>query len=96
MILGTAAMNDRECSFYAKDLKLIVVSVEYRLAPKHPFPCALNDCFEVWQWLLNTACDLGIAPDRIVISGESAGGGLAASLTQRILDHGGIQPAGQA
>lgn len=96
MIIGSPVINDRECSRYAKELKLVVVSVEYRLAPKHPFPCALDDCFEAWRWMQNSAFALGIAPDRIVISGQSAGGGLAASLAQKISDEGGVQPAGQA
>jgi acetyl esterase/lipase len=96
LIIGNAAMNDRLCATYAQDLKMIVVSVEYRLAPKHPFPCAIDDCFEAWQWLLREAQVLGVDATRIAISGQSAGGGLAASLAQRILDGGGIQPAAQA
>lgn len=95
-IIGNTAMDDRLCATYAQALKLIVVSVEYRLAPKHPFPCAIDDCFKVWQWLLHEAQVLGIDATRIAISGQSAGGGLAASLAQRILDGGGIQPAAQA
>lgn len=95
-ILGSPAMNDRECARYATDLKIVVVSVGYRLAPKFPFPCALNDCFEAWQWLQNNAGDMGVSADHIVISGQSAGGGLAAALVQRLFDHGGVQPAGQA
>lgn len=96
MIVGSTANNERECSQYAKELKLVVVSVEYRLAPQHPFPCALDDCYEAWLWMQKSASTLGIAPDRIVISGQSAGGGLAASLAQKIADEGGVQPAGQA
>ncbi len=95
-IIGTAATNDRECLAYAKDLGLVVISVEYRLAPKHPFPCAMDDCFEAWQWFQTAAEDLGVDPSRIVISGQSAGGGLAAGLAQRIYDEGGVQPAAQA
>lgn len=95
-ILGAPVINDRECALYARDLNLLVVSVGYRLAPKHPFPSALDDCFAGWQWLLENANDLGIDPRRIVVSGQSAGGGLAAGLVQRIHDEGGIQPAGQA
>jgi len=96
MIIGSAAMNDRECSVFAKELNIVVVSVEYRLAPKHTFPCATDDCFEAWQWLQSNADTLEIDPERIVVSGQSAGGGLAASLVQQVYDAGGIQPAGQA
>ena len=96
MITGNAAINDRECAAFARELSLVVVSVEYRLAPKHPFPAALNDCYAAWQWMLSAAGELGIDPARIAISGQSAGGGLAASLALRIRDAGGIQPAAQA
>lgn len=96
LITGNAAMNDRECAGYARDLGLVVVSVEYRLAPKHPFPAAIDDCYEAWQWLQSAAHTFGVDPARIVISGQSAGGGLSASLVQRIHDEGGIQPAAQA
>lgn len=96
LIMGSASMNDRECSAYARNLQLVVVSVEYRLAPRHPFPAAIDDCFEVWQWLQANAAALGIDPARIAIAGQSAGGGLSASLVHRIHDTGGIQPVAQA
>lgn len=96
LIVGSALMDDSVCVQYANDLKLVVVSVEYRLAPQHPFPAAIDDCFAAWQWFQNTAYDLGVAPERIVIAGQSAGGGLTACLAQRIFDAGGAQPAGQA
>jgi acetyl esterase/lipase len=96
LISGTAGANDPECSAYARDLKLVVVSVEYRLAPKYPFPAALDDCFETWQWMQQSADKLEINPSRIAISGQSSGGGLTASLAHRIFDEGGIQPAAQA
>lgn len=95
-LIGNAATNERECAQYALDLKAVVVSVEYRLAPRHPFPCALDDCFTAWQWLLQNADELGVDANRIVIAGQSAGGGLAAALAQRIFDGGGVQPAGQS
>ena len=96
MITGNAATNDRECAAFARELGIVVVSVEYRLAPKHPFPAALDDCHAAWQWMLSAAGELGIDPARIAISGQSAGGGLAASLALRIRDAGGLQPAAQA
>lgn len=96
MITGAAFIDDKQCAAYARDLKLIVVSVEYRLAPEHPFPAALDDCLDAWQWMQQQAASLGVDPARIVISGQSAGGGLSACLAQRIHDLGGIQPAGVA
>ncbi len=79
----------------ARDLDLVVVSVEYRLAPRHPFPAALDDCYEAWQWLLDAVTDLSVDPERLAIAGQSAGGGLAAALVQRIADAGGVQPLAQ-
>lgn len=68
---------------------------EYRLAPKHPFPADLDDCFAAWNWMLDNRRDLGLNPNRLVIGGNSAGGGIAAALAQRILDKGGAQPRAQ-
>jgi acetyl esterase/lipase len=96
LITGNAATNDRECAAFAGELGLVVVSVEYRLAPRHPFPAALDDCYAAWQWMLSAARELEIDRSRIAISGQSAGGGLAASLALRIRDAGGIRPAAQA
>ncbi len=93
-IIGRAA-DDRVCGALARDLGLTVVSVEYRLAPRHPYPAAIDDCFEAWQWLQQSAGELGIDPSRTAVAGQSAGGGLAAALAQRILDSGGMQPAAQ-
>ncbi len=96
MVMGTVAMNDYECCEWVQALDAVVVSVEYRVAPEHPFPAPLDDCFAAWHWLQAEAAGLGVDPGRIVIGGQSAGGGLAASLAQRLRDAGGVQPAGQA
>lgn len=96
MLIGSPKMDDALCARYARDLKLVVIGVDYRLAPANPFPAALDDCFEAWRWLIEHAASLGVDANRIVISGQSAGGGLCATLAQRILDHGGVQPAGVA
>jgi acetyl esterase/lipase len=96
LISGRAAQDDLLCASYARDLGLVVVSVDYRLAPQYPFPAAIDDCYEAWQWFISEAQNLGVDPARIAVSGQSAGGGLAASLTQRISDEGGVQPSAQA
>ncbi|MCA0900532.1 alpha/beta hydrolase [Microbulbifer agarilyticus] len=93
LVSGRAAQDDTLCSAYARELGLIVVSVDYRLAPAQPFPAALNDCHEAWQWLVASADRFGIDPARIALSGQSAGGGLAASLAQRLTDEGDGTPA---
>ena len=69
--------------------------LKYRLAPQHPFPTPLDDCMATWNTVLKHAKALAINPQRIAIIGASAGGGLAASLTLRIRDIGGVQPIGQ-
>jgi acetyl esterase/lipase len=93
-VVGAAVQDEGLCSRYARDLGLVVVSVDYRLAPEHPFPAALDDCFAAWRWMQDSP-DLNIDPTRIAVGGMSAGSGLAACLAQRILDSGGIQPAAQ-
>lgn len=93
-ITGHRAMNDRECAAFSRQFGLTVISVGYRLAPKFPFPIALQDCFIVWQSLTGSH-NLGIDTSKIIIAGQSAGGGLAATLVQKIRDEGGKQPTAQ-
>jgi len=94
-VLGRAVLNDRLCGEIARELGITVAAVEYRKAPEHPFPAALDDCHAAWAWLQREAASLGSDPARIAIGGESAGGGLAAALAQRLHDERGIQPVGQ-
>jgi len=94
-VIGRAAQNDRFCGAAARDLGIVVVSVEYRKAPEHRFPAGLDDCHAGWTWMQQQAAALGIDPARVAVGGESAGGGLAASLVQRLHDAGGTQPAAQ-
>lgn len=94
LILGSAAYDDDHCGETARETGAIVVSVDYRLAQKHPFPAALDDCAAGFAWLRKNASDLGVDLSRIVLGGQSAGGGLAACLVQRLHDE-GIQLAGQ-
>jgi acetyl esterase/lipase len=99
LILGTPAMDDTRCGAFARELGLVVVSVDYRVAPEHPFPAALDDARAAWGWLQGAAAELGVDPARVAVGGASAGGGLAASLAQRLRDEGAarpvIQPAAQ-
>ncbi len=73
---GSDAMNTR----IAATLGVAVLTVGYRLAPEHPVPAPLDDCYVALGWLHQHADDLGFSSDRIAVGGESAGGGLAAAL----------------
>lgn len=95
LIIGRAVQNDRLCALTALELGILVVAVEYRKAPEHPFPAALDDCLAGWHWLRDEASRLGGDASRVAVGGESAGGGLAAALAQRLHDMGETQPAAQ-
>lgn len=71
------------------------VSVEYRLAPEHPAPAAVEDCYAGLVWLASAAPELGVDPTRIVVTGASAGGGLSAGVALLARDRGGPALAGQ-
>ncbi|GAA1466366.1 alpha/beta hydrolase [Microbacterium thalassium] len=88
LVIGSAAIDDVPCGKTARDTGAVVVSVDYRLAPRHPFPAAIDDAAAAFAWLLASASELGVDPARIAIGGQSAGGGLAAALVQRLHDEG--------
>ncbi|OBI04542.1 hypothetical protein A5715_05475 [Mycolicibacter heraklionensis] len=88
-VLGTAAQDDRLCRRFVRRVGVPVASVDYRLAPKHPFPAALEDCYSALMWLARLP---GVDPDRIAIGGASAGGGLAAALALLARDRGEVTP----
>lgn len=88
-VVGTPEVGNRIASEMAKDLGIVVVSVDYRVAPEDPFPAALDDCYAVLTWLHKHAADLGVDTQRIAVGGGSAGGGLAASLAQLAFDRNG-------
>ncbi|WP_081813741.1 alpha/beta hydrolase [Microbacterium sp. CH12i] len=95
LLYGDARQDEVLCAQTARDLGITVVSANYRFAPDHPFPAAHDDVRAAWRWVQDHASELGVDRTRIVIGGESAGGGLAAALVQRLHDDGGVQPIGQ-
>ncbi|WP_159500727.1 alpha/beta hydrolase [Microbacterium sp. 18062] len=95
LVIGSAKQDDRLCAETAAACGITVVSAEYRLAPEAPFPAALEDVEHAWSWVQANARSLGIDPARVVIGGESAGGGIAACLAQRLYDAGGTRPIAQ-
>ncbi|MPZ95053.1 MAG: alpha/beta hydrolase fold domain-containing protein [Propionibacteriales bacterium] len=88
-VLGSVDLAHPRCVELARDLRGAVVAVEYRLAPEHPFPAGLEDCYAGLTWLAEHATELGIDPGRIAVHGESAGGGLAAATALLARDRGG-------
>lgn len=94
-VIGDVVQDNAFCALTARESDIVVVSANYRLAPEHPFPAALDDLSAAWQWVQESAGSLGIDQARIAVGGSSAGAGLAACLAQRLYDAGGIQPVGQ-
>jgi acetyl esterase len=80
-VLGNIAMTDQPCRLLANASGCMVVSVEYRLAPEHKFPAALEDCYSATKWVFDNAAALNADSMRIAVGGTSAGATLAAAVT---------------
>ncbi len=80
---------------WVEQLGIAAISVGYRLAPEHPHPAPVEDCYAGLLWTVKSAAELGIDPNRLLISGSSAGGGLAAGVVLLARDRGGPTLAGQ-
>jgi len=82
-VLGNLDTDHRQCVELARRGGCTIVSVDYRLAPEHPYPAALDDAVAVLQWVSSNAADLGVDAGRLAVAGNSAGAALAAGLAQR-------------
>lgn len=90
-VFGTihSLVNDAKCAHICRRARCAVVTVEYRLAPEHPFPTASEDCYAALRWVAEYADALAIDPTRLAVGGESAGGNLAAAVALMARDRNG-------
>ena len=91
-VLGTLDLADSVATFLAHEANVAVLSVDYRLAPQHPFPAAADDCLAAAAWAMTHPDQLGIDASRVAIGGDSAGGNLAAVVTQDLHRNGNTPP----
>ncbi|MGD9734875.1 MAG: alpha/beta hydrolase [Solirubrobacterales bacterium] len=94
-VFGDLDTHDSVCRLLAAASGASVLSVEYRLAPEHPFPAAVEDAWGAFAWAAENAAELGADPARIAVGGDSAGGNLAAAVSLLAREGGGASPAMQ-
>lgn len=92
-VMGSAALYDGVCSELAEATGCIIAAVDYRLAPEHPYPAALDDCMLAWEWLAAHSETLGVDETRVGLYGESAGAALAIGVADRLRSSGALQAA---
>jgi len=95
MMVGSRFSDAPNLVDWVVSLGLVVIAVEYRLAPEHPDPVPSEDCYAALGWAADHAAELGFSPDRLVVQGGSAGGGLSAAVSLMARDRGGPRLAGQ-
>ena len=92
-VLADLDVFEAPCRLMCRDAAVHVLSVDYRLAPEHKAPAALDDAYAAYRWALDHAAELGADPSRVVVGGDSAGGNLAASVSRLARNDGGPVPA---
>jgi acetyl esterase len=88
-VVGDLDMVDEVCRLLARDARCVVLSVDYRLAPEHPYPAALEDAYAAVSWVAANASEIGGDPRCIAVAGDSAGGSLSALVARYARDRGG-------
>jgi acetyl esterase/lipase len=88
-VVGHPDGSDGVCQHIVEQVRCVVVSVDYRLAPEHKYPAAIEDCFAALVWMTKAADELNIDVSRTAVVGQSAGGGLTAALSLLARDRGG-------
>ncbi|KIW09160.1 uncharacterized protein PV09_00095 [Verruconis gallopava] len=86
--MGDLDMDDAGCRVMSKGASVVLVSVDYRLAPQHPYPAGPDDCVTAYKWILENAESLGGVAGKVFIGGASAGGNLVFTTALRIIDEG--------
>lgn len=94
-VLGNIQTHDTVCRRLAETSGFVVISVDYRLAPEHKYPAAMDDAYSTTQYISERAQELGVDADRLIVAGDSAGGNLAAAVAFRARDVGGPRIAKQ-
>lgn len=87
-VMGGLDTHDHVCRDLCVGSQAIVVAIDYRLAPEHPFPAALDDCTRLLKWMVASRADLNVKQGAIIVGGDSAGGNLATVLAMRARDQG--------
>jgi acetyl esterase len=88
-VVGDLDTHDGTCRQHAVGAAAVVVSVEYRLAPEHPYPAAIDDAWAAVQWVAAHGDEIGADASRLAVAGDSAGGNISAVIAQRSRDNGG-------
>jgi acetyl esterase/lipase len=95
MVMGTRYTFLQTTFDWIKALDAVVISAEYRLAPEHPSPASFEDAYAGYKWTTENCKDYKIDPQKLLIAGASAGGGIAAAIALKLRDEGGATPCGQ-
>jgi acetyl esterase len=94
-VVGSVDSHDQPCRLLSRYADVHVLSVDYRLAPEHPFPAAVDDGFAAFQWAQANAESLGVRSGRVAVAGDSAGGNIAAVVCHTARDQGVAAPVAQ-